>query len=68
VAATHVEKILKALHDQGVKFIIIGGASAVLHGSAYVTADLDVCYSRDKENLQEKVGRVCHPKAGLKLT
>lgn len=55
MAATDVEKILKALHDQGVKFIIIGGAAAVLHGSAYVTADLDVCYSREKENLKKLV-------------
>ena len=53
MAATDVEKILKALHDQGVKFIIIGGAAAVLQGSAYVTADLDICYSRDKENLKK---------------
>lgn len=27
--------------------------AAVLHGSAYVTADLDICYSRDKENLKK---------------
>ena len=33
--------------------IIIGGAAAVLHGSAYVTADLDICYSREKENLKK---------------
>jgi predicted nucleotidyltransferase len=53
VAPTDVEKTLKALHGQGVKFIIIGGAAAVLHGSAYVTSDLDVCYSREKENLKK---------------
>ena len=53
--ATNVEKILKALHAQEVKFIIIGGAAAVLHGSAYVTSDLDVCYSREKENLKKLV-------------
>lgn len=46
VAATDVEKILTALHDQGVDFVIIGGAAAVLHGPAYVTADLDICHSR----------------------
>lgn len=50
--ATNVEKLLRALYDQEVEFIIIGGASAVLHGSAYVTADLDICYSREKENLK----------------
>lgn len=53
MAATDVETILKALHGQSVKFIIIGGAAAVLHGSAYVTADLDLCYSRERENLKK---------------
>jgi predicted nucleotidyltransferase len=51
VLATNVEKLLKALYDQKVEFIIIGGAAAVFHGSAYVTGDLDICYSREKENL-----------------
>jgi predicted nucleotidyltransferase len=55
VAVTNVETILKALHDERVEFIIIGGAAAVLHGSAYVTADLDICYSRARENLQKLV-------------
>jgi predicted nucleotidyltransferase len=53
VPATNVEKLLKALYDQEVEFIIIGGAAAVLHGSAYVTGDLDICYSREKENLKK---------------
>ncbi len=46
-----VEKLLKALQSEGVAFIIIGGVAAVLQGSAYVTADFDLCYSRTKENL-----------------
>ncbi|MCZ6626006.1 MAG: nucleotidyltransferase [Deltaproteobacteria bacterium] len=51
--ASNVEKLLKALHDEGVEFVIIGGAAAVLHGSAYVTGDLDICYSRERENLKK---------------
>ena len=46
-----VEKLLKALNSERVAFVIIGGAAAVLQGSAYVTADFDLCYSRAKENL-----------------
>jgi hypothetical protein len=53
VLASNVEKLLKTLDDNGVEFVVIGGAAAVLHGSAYVTADLDVCYSREKENLKK---------------
>jgi predicted nucleotidyltransferase len=52
VLASNVEKLLKALYDQEVEFVIIGGAAAVLHGSAYVTGDLDICYSRRKEILK----------------
>ena len=55
-----VEKLLKALHNEGVAFVIIGGAAAVLQGSAYVTADFDLCYSRTKENL-EKLARALAP-------
>ena len=51
--ATNVEKLLKALYDERVEFVIIGGAAAVLQGSAYLTADLDVCYSRERENLKK---------------
>jgi hypothetical protein len=43
VTETDVEKLLKALHQQGVESVIIGGLAAVLQGSAYVTAVLDLC-------------------------
>ena len=53
---TDVEKLLNAFHREEVEFVIIGGLAAVLQGSAYVTADFDLCYSRKKENL-EKLAR-----------
>jgi hypothetical protein len=43
---------LEALHRQGVRFVLIGGLAARLHGSPSVTGDLDICYARDRENLQ----------------
>ncbi|MBI4523807.1 MAG: hypothetical protein HY695_08360 [Deltaproteobacteria bacterium] len=49
---TDVERLLRALHDAGVAFIVIGGAAAVVQGSTYVTADFDLCYSRAKEHLE----------------
>ena len=55
-----VERLLKALQREGVAFVIIGGVAAVLQGSAYVTADLDLCYSRKKENL-EKLAKALGP-------
>jgi hypothetical protein len=46
------ETAVQALCDAGVEFVIIGGVAAVLHGSATVTYDLDICYSRDTANLE----------------
>ncbi|MDI6752477.1 MAG: hypothetical protein QME07_06495 [bacterium] len=50
-----VRKLLPQLKLYNVRFIIIGGQAAVLQGSAYITADIDICYARDKENLENIV-------------
>jgi hypothetical protein len=42
--------LLLALIEHQVDFVMIGGMAAVAQGSAYVTADLDVCYRRQEEN------------------
>lgn len=52
VAVLKVEDLLNELHRLRVEFIIIGGMAAVAHGSAYLTLDLDLCYSRKKGNLE----------------
>jgi hypothetical protein len=41
---------LLAAHE--VEFVIVGGVAMTLHGSAYMTFDLDVCYARPNENLR----------------
>jgi hypothetical protein len=46
------ESAIQALCDAGVDFVVIGGLSANLHGSAFVTLDLDICYSRVTSNLR----------------
>ena len=43
---------VQALTDAGVEFVIIGGWSAIMHGSAHLTSDLDLCYSRNRDNLR----------------
>jgi hypothetical protein len=45
------ERILRALTERGVDFVVIGGIAAVLHGSARNTFDLDVCFATDQGNL-----------------
>jgi predicted nucleotidyltransferase len=43
--------IVKALHDSGVRYVLIGGLAMVAHGSSHVTVDIDLSYARDPENL-----------------
>jgi hypothetical protein len=47
------ELVVQRLCDAEVDFVVIGGWAAIFHGSAYVTNDLDICYSRDKNNLRK---------------
>jgi hypothetical protein len=46
------ERMLAALADRGVRFILIGGMAAVLHGDVGVTVDIDVVPERSDENLE----------------
>ncbi len=48
----NLARALHALCDAGVDFVVIGGVAANLHGSAYVTFDLDIYYSRASANLK----------------
>jgi hypothetical protein len=47
------ERAVRALCDAEVEFVVIGGVSATFHGSARVTYDLDICYSRTAANLRK---------------
>lgn len=46
------QEILRRLTARGVDFVVVGGIAAVLHGSAQMTFDLDICYATDRANLQ----------------
>ncbi len=48
---TDFGKLLGALSDAGVAFVVIGGVAATIHGSARLTQDVDVCYERSEANL-----------------
>ena len=52
---TGIERLLGALHDGGVDFILVGGVAARAHGSARITQDVDVSYSRAEPNLARLV-------------
>jgi hypothetical protein len=45
------ERMLGVLADHDVRFVLVGGFAAVIHGSPYLTTDVDVVPQRSEENL-----------------
>jgi hypothetical protein len=48
-----IEAPLRLLGQYGVECVIVGGVAAAIHGSLLLTNDLDVCYARQPQNLQQ---------------
>ena len=46
-----VAAVCRALLDEGVDFLVIGGVAARLHHTGHATVDLDICPSSVDENL-----------------
>jgi hypothetical protein len=46
------QAIFQTLLEHEVEFVVIGAVALVLHGSPRVTRDLDICYSRERANLE----------------
>ena len=43
--------ILEVLDRHGVRYVLIGGLAAILHGAAHLTTDVDIVPFESKENL-----------------
>lgn len=50
---TDYDALIRLLVENEIEFIIVGGAAATAHGSARLTLDLDIVYSRTPENLSQ---------------
>ena len=55
-----ISDIIDAMVAKKVSFVVVGGMAAISHGSSRITFDLDVCYARDKANL-ERLARALAP-------
>jgi hypothetical protein len=64
VSATQFEALVRLLAESKVEFVVVGGLAAVVHGSAYVTYDLDICYARSANNVE----RLCRGLAAVHPT
>lgn len=45
------DRILEVLEQHHVRYVVIGGLAAEIHGSPYITRDVDVTPARDRRNL-----------------
>jgi predicted nucleotidyltransferase len=52
---TEFEQLLRVLSEAQVKFIVVGGVAAAVHGATRLTRDLDLVYQRTPENLARLV-------------
>jgi predicted nucleotidyltransferase len=51
-----IEAILKALNDENVRYLVVGGLAVVLHGHLRTTMDLDLVIHLEPENLRNALG------------
>jgi predicted nucleotidyltransferase len=51
MAERRLTAMVRALHDAGIEFVVVGGLSAVLNGVPVNTFDVDVVHSRTPENV-----------------
>lgn len=58
--------MIACLGRHGVRYVLIGGLAAILHGSPQVTFDADICPSRDMENLERLAAALREMKARIR--
>jgi predicted nucleotidyltransferase len=58
---TDQRALLRLLVQGDVRFIVVGGVAAVIHGSARLTLDVDVVYDRAPDNI-ERLAAVLAPR------
>jgi hypothetical protein len=47
----HIGRILAALNEARVRYVVVGGVAVVLHGHLRFTADLDLVLALDRDNV-----------------
>jgi hypothetical protein len=58
--------MLQGLERAGIRFVVVGGVAARIHGSPRVTNDLDVCYATEAENRVRLASLLQQWNAGLR--
>ena len=66
-----IERVLAALNEAGVRYLVVGGVAVVLHGHLRITADLDLVVQLEEENLSRALRALAdlgyHPRAPVPI-
>jgi hypothetical protein len=60
------ESVIRLLGRHGVRYVLIGGLAAVTHGAPIVTQDIDICYARDADDLEQLAAALLEVHASLR--
>jgi hypothetical protein len=60
--AADFRALFDALAAAEVRMVVVGGVAVVAHGHTRLTVDLDICYARDRDNL-DRLARALAPLA-----
>jgi len=60
------ETILAALVAHDIRFVLIGGVAATIHGSARFTNDIDLCYDTAQDNVDRLIALLTEWQAYLR--
>ena len=66
MVALEADRILECLERHRVRYVVIGGLAAVLHGSPQVTFDADICPAVDPGNLEALAAALCELDARIR--
>jgi hypothetical protein len=61
------DEILEVLERHRVRYVVIGGLAAEIHGSPYITSDVDVTPARDRENFARLAAALRELEAKLRV-
>ena len=62
-----IDEILRTLLEADVRFVLIGGLAAQVHGSPSLTGDVDICFALDHGNL-DRLGAALVSMAAVRRT
>jgi predicted nucleotidyltransferase len=50
-----ISKLLAVLAAHEVRFVVVGGVAAIMHGAPYTTFDLDIVHDRGEDNVERLI-------------